>query len=209
MNLDGFMAAIRQNESGGNYAAMGVPTNYGRATGAYQFIDATWGGYGGYKRAAQAPPAVQDAKAKQLMQSYFDYVSKNAPNMSNDEKWGVVAMGWMGGRGAMDNYIKHGHSLSYDPYSKLTPEAYAARVMGTKVKGSASSASTTTGSTQPGPEPVKQQTFEEYIGETLPSLLQSIGGDVGPQSAVSQIGSATDAVQPAVVPPEDPSMVMS
>src|SRR2546429_207441 len=123
------MGAIRQMESGGNYKAMGVATNYGRASGAYQFIDSTWGNYGGYRSAAEAPPPLQDAKARQLMQSYYDYVRKAAPGLGDDQAWGAVAMGWMGGRGAMDNYIKHGASLSYDPYSKMSPDDYARRVM--------------------------------------------------------------------------------
>jgi LysM repeat protein len=55
----GVFERIRQRESGGNYA-----TNTGNGYyGAYQFDDATWGGYGGYKHASDAPPAVQDAKA--------------------------------------------------------------------------------------------------------------------------------------------------
>lgn len=52
-------ARIRMRESGGNYA-----TNTGNGYyGAYQFDVGTWGGYGGYKYASDAPPAVQDAKA--------------------------------------------------------------------------------------------------------------------------------------------------
>lgn len=37
--------------------------------GAYQFDIGTWGGYGGYSNAAQAPPAVQDQKAFETYQA--------------------------------------------------------------------------------------------------------------------------------------------
>lgn len=52
-------ARIRARESGGNYA-----TNTGNGYyGAYQYNDGTWGGYGGYRHASDAPAEVQDAKA--------------------------------------------------------------------------------------------------------------------------------------------------
>ncbi len=56
------LATIRTMESGGNYAAeaAGVAT----ASGAYQFTDGTWNGYGGFSHAADAPPSIQDERAR-------------------------------------------------------------------------------------------------------------------------------------------------
>ena len=54
------LAAIRAIESGGDYTAAATAST---ASGAYQFLDSTWGEYGGYRRALEAPPQVQDAKA--------------------------------------------------------------------------------------------------------------------------------------------------
>lgn len=55
---------IAQCESGGSYTAQN-PTS--TASGKYQVIDGTWGGYGGYRRAADAPPEVQEAHARELL----------------------------------------------------------------------------------------------------------------------------------------------
>ncbi|MFO0862292.1 MAG: ubiquitin-like domain-containing protein [Candidatus Saccharibacteria bacterium] len=54
-------AKLRQCESGGNYANKRNPLY----RGAYQFDYSTWGNYGGYHDPADAPPAVQDAKAQE------------------------------------------------------------------------------------------------------------------------------------------------
>lgn len=56
-------AYIVRCESGGDYTAENPRSS---ASGAYQIIDGTWDGYGGYERAVDAPPAVQDAKAAEL-----------------------------------------------------------------------------------------------------------------------------------------------
>lgn len=54
------LTTIRAIESGGNYLARAA---VGTASGAYQFLDTTWAGYGGYPSAYLAPPTVQDARA--------------------------------------------------------------------------------------------------------------------------------------------------
>ncbi|MEX2043317.1 MAG: transglycosylase family protein [Patescibacteria group bacterium] len=54
---------IKQRESGGDYRAQNPNSS---ASGAYQVIDGTWGGYGGYKRAGDAPASVQDKFAQSL-----------------------------------------------------------------------------------------------------------------------------------------------
>jgi murein DD-endopeptidase MepM/ murein hydrolase activator NlpD len=58
--LGAILATIRTLESGGDYTA---ESSSSTASGAYQFLDSTWRGYGGYARAKDAPPPVQDAAA--------------------------------------------------------------------------------------------------------------------------------------------------
>lgn len=57
-------AYICDRESGGDLT---VYNHQGSgASGKYQFMPRTWNGYGGYANAADAPEAVQDAKATEL-----------------------------------------------------------------------------------------------------------------------------------------------
>lgn len=58
---------VKQRESGGDYRAVN-PTGCGGYScgGAWQFDPRTWNGYGGYEFAQDAPPEVQDAKAREL-----------------------------------------------------------------------------------------------------------------------------------------------
>ena len=70
---------VKQRESGGDYriwnrgcyAPVGwtgsrSPCGGSTASGAWQVIRSTWNGYAGYLNAADAPPEVQDAKAREL-----------------------------------------------------------------------------------------------------------------------------------------------
>jgi hypothetical protein len=84
-DLGSFLAALGQQESGGNYTAR----NPSGASGKYQFMPGTWANYGGYSEAYLAPPAVQDAKARELAQSYYDRFGD----------WGSVAKAWYAGPG--------------------------------------------------------------------------------------------------------------
>ena len=60
-DLDGAFALIRQCEAGGVYTRNSGNGYYG----AYQYNLGTWANYGGYARPDLAPPAVQDAKARE------------------------------------------------------------------------------------------------------------------------------------------------
>lgn len=63
---DFLLPRIRQHESTNNYKADRSKTHPGQtASGAYQYIDSTWGGYNGFKRAVDAPPEIQDQRAKE------------------------------------------------------------------------------------------------------------------------------------------------
>ena len=60
-NLATILATIRAVESGGDYRIESAGGS--TASGAYQYLNSSWDGYGGYSRAADAPPEVQDQKA--------------------------------------------------------------------------------------------------------------------------------------------------
>lgn len=84
-DIDRFMYAIRSIESGHNYS---IYNHSGSgASGAYQFMPGTWNYYGGYYNAADAPPEVQDQKARELMLSYF----------AQYQNWSDVAAAWVSG----------------------------------------------------------------------------------------------------------------
>lgn len=80
--VSAIMYGIRMTESNGNY---GATTGLSSASGAYQYLDSTWGHYGGYARAKDAPRSVQDAKARaDIMGKWNTY-----------HDWSKVAASWM------------------------------------------------------------------------------------------------------------------
>lgn len=97
--IDTFLAAIRQQESGGNYKAVNAGSG---ASGAYQFTLGTWdqalslaglGNSAYYGKAANlAPASVQDAAARALMSQYYNQFGHS---------WFNVAEAWYGGPGAV------------------------------------------------------------------------------------------------------------
>lgn len=67
--MDYLLPRVRDLESKGDYKADRAPKYPGQtASGAYQYTDSTWSGYGGYNRAVDAPPDVQDKKAREDFQ---------------------------------------------------------------------------------------------------------------------------------------------
>lgn len=59
LSAEELAACIIEGESRGNYSAQN-PTS--SASGIAQWIDSTWAGYGGYDRAIDTPPEVQDQR---------------------------------------------------------------------------------------------------------------------------------------------------
>ena len=112
---DAVLATIRTLESGGDYSARASGSS---ASGAYQFVDLTWAGYGGYPQAWQAPPAVQDAKAIEHVSGILD---------AHDGDVTVVPVIWYLG------YLPAPGSETWDTVpapgagNRLTPREYQAR----------------------------------------------------------------------------------
>ncbi|HWL41776.1 MAG TPA: peptidoglycan DD-metalloendopeptidase family protein [Ilumatobacter sp.] len=109
------LATIRTLESGGNYTARARGSS---ASGAYQFIDSSWGNYLGYPQAWQAPPEVQDAKAAETVRGVLD---------AHDGDVTAVPVAWYIGR------VPPAGSADWDRVpvpeagNRLTPREYQTR----------------------------------------------------------------------------------
>lgn len=79
-DLPAILLRIRHCESGDNYTSQNTKST---ASGAFQIINGTWAGYGGYAHAKDAPPAVQDAKALMIYNS-----EGTSPWVSSEHCWG-------------------------------------------------------------------------------------------------------------------------
>jgi hypothetical protein len=120
-DLGTFLAAIRQQESGGRYT---VGPNAANASGAYQFIPGTWHTaltqagmenlYLQYPQAYLAPQEVQDRAAAAYATSLY-----NGPAM---QSWYKAAEAWYGGPGAI------GHESWGSQYGGPSVGAYARSV---------------------------------------------------------------------------------
>lgn len=166
--LESFLAGLRTVESGGRYA---IGHNQAGASGGYQFLDSTWGGYGGYQSAYLAPPAVQDARAKQLATAYFQRFGS----------WASVAQAWLGGPGSVGKNVT-------DHYTGITSNQYVAKVLAAARLGGASNAAAprVTVPSQPSNQSVATSgSFDDSIpdqpdphdiGTHLESFLSMLGG---------------------------------
>lgn len=90
--MNRILKTIRTVESGGSYT---IKNDHSSASGAYQFLDTTWNHYGGYRRAADAPPDVQDAKARENVNA----ILKRHGGAGAEMKW-VPASWYVGSAGA-------------------------------------------------------------------------------------------------------------
>lgn len=114
-SLGAIEATIRHLESGGDYQARAAGSS---ASGAYQFLDSTWAGYGGYQQAWLAPPDVQDAKAGEYIASIL---------AANGDQVSAVPVVWYIG------HIPAPGSPEWDTVpapgagNRLTPRQYQAR----------------------------------------------------------------------------------
>ena len=110
--LGAILATIRTLESGGDYSA---ESSSSTASGAYQFVDTTWAGYGGYARAKDAPPSVQDAAALELA---------NRILAANNGDVSTVPVSWYLGHVPVGDEWDTVPAL---PGNTLTPREYQAR----------------------------------------------------------------------------------
>jgi murein DD-endopeptidase MepM/ murein hydrolase activator NlpD len=111
------LATIRTLESGGNYEAQSRGAS---ASGAYQMVDGTWNGYGGYTHAKDAPPAMQDAKATELLRATL---------ADHDNNVTAVPVVWYIGHLPAASSSEWDTVPRPDAGNRLTPRQYQARWM--------------------------------------------------------------------------------
>lgn len=115
--IDAVLATIRALESGGDYTARAPGSS---ASGAYQFTDGTWDGYGGYPSAWQAPLYVQDQKAIEHVHAILD---------TTDGDVAAVGVVWYLGHLPPDGSPAWDTVPAPDAGNQLTPRQYRQRWM--------------------------------------------------------------------------------
>lgn len=107
---------IKNKESTGNYAAINREQKGNTASGAYQYTDATWNGYGGYAKAALAPPAVQDRRFQEDINARFQkfhgdpfkmIAAHFMPKYANDPKTWTIPQKTGGRTKTVADYIRY------------------------------------------------------------------------------------------------------
>jgi len=115
VDIDTVLATIRTIESGGDYTAEARGST---ASGAYQFLDSTWNGYGGYTRAADAPPEAQDALARRHVETVLEQYGGDV---------GAVPVVWYIGRVPEAGSPEWDQIPAPEAGNVLTPREYQAR----------------------------------------------------------------------------------
>jgi hypothetical protein len=116
-NLAPILTTIRSIETGGNYATT-ITTS--TASGAYAFLDGTWNEYGGYARAADAPPDLQDQKAAELVRAILT---------ANDDEVSAIPVAWYIGHVPAPESSEWDTIPAPDGGNRLTPRDYQTKWM--------------------------------------------------------------------------------
>ena len=130
-HIERVLATIRTLESGGDYTARARGAT---ASGAYQFLDSTWDGYGGYRHASDAPPAVQDAKASALVSDILQ---------QHDDDVSTIPVIWYIGHLPDAGSVEWDRVPAPEAGNRLTPREYQTRWMAEYERQQAPAPSTT------------------------------------------------------------------
>jgi murein DD-endopeptidase MepM/ murein hydrolase activator NlpD len=186
------LATIRHMETGGDYT---VAVTTSTASGAYGFLDSSWGGYGGYARAKDAPPPVQDAKAAELATSILN---RNGGDVS------TISVSW---------YIGHvpiGDEWDIVPRpdagNRITPREYQRRWLNTyaELMGNPGAFSSNVG---------QASMITVDTSATCRTVLVDVGDVGAPQFALTQAQSflvdAAGRAVPDAIDPCDPARALA
>lgn len=143
-DVERILATIRALESGGDYA---IRARGSTASGAYQFLDSSWDGYGGYQRASDAPPAVQDAKAASNVAAILD---------QHGDDVSAVPVVWYIGHVPSANSPEWDNVPASEAGNRLSPRQYQTRWMneyGRQVPATTTTLEAPTSTLEPAPPP--------------------------------------------------------